>query len=158
MAVFVNDVLDQIAATLHLQGGRTALLPEWTTIAAWGLGAGERDVYCILAGKGLSYLQVGGWRDLDAAVLQQSVYWTLVEGGPRLGDVPQEDIKLLDLREWLADPKTALLDAAGNLILADPSRLVGAGRVAGGWSDVVANDPTSVFSGIVDQTGKFRQL
>jgi len=159
-AVTVDSLLAQVAAALHEPGGPSALSAVWAVLAPAAIDAGYRDINGSLAMRGLTRAQIESWADYDSAIEEQSLFRILARGGPRLGrDVPQEDYTVHDLREWL---KTAtLLDAAGNLILADPSRLVGTGPITGGWSDVLAHDPTRQgdFSGIIDpQTGRIRDF
>jgi hypothetical protein len=158
--VTVDSLLAQVAASLHEPGGAAALSPVWAVLAPVAIDAGYRDINLCLARRGLTRAQIESWADYDSAIEEQSLFRILARGGPRLGrDVPQEDYTVHDLREYLMD--ATLLDAAGNVILADPSRLVGTGPIAGGWSDVLAHDPTRQgdFSGIIDpRSGRIRDF
>jgi hypothetical protein len=158
--VTVDSLLDQVAAALHQPAGAAALSPVWAELAPESIDAGYRDIESTLAVRGLTRAQIESWTGYDSALEEQSLFRILARGGPRLGrDVPQEDYNVHDLREWLRT--ITLLDAAGNVILADPSRLVGTGPIRGGWSDVLAHDPTRQgdFSGIIDpRSGRIRDF
>jgi len=154
MPTTTSDVLDAVADVGHVRGGAANLQPFWTGIATRALAEGNRDVLSTLIAFGLTGAQIQTWAGFDAAVLQQSLFWALGEGGALLpAPVNQQEVKDLDLREWL---KTAVLrDSAGNLLLPDPSLLAGHGLVADSWQDVKANDPQQRM-GFVDSSGRFR--
>jgi hypothetical protein len=153
--VTISDVLDQVRAMLALDD--TSPLPaRWQVIAVSALAAANRDVFGILARRDLTPAQVNLWTGLDSAILTLALYWSMAQGGPMQGNVPQEKIEALDIREWL---KSAVLtDAAGKIIKPDPSSgLVGHGAIKGGWDDVKAKEPIPNRIGFIDpSTGRLR--
>jgi hypothetical protein len=152
----VNDVLDAVADAAHIAAGRSGLQSFWTGIATRALDMATRDVGGVLASQGLTGGQIASWAGYNAAVLGQALFWALAQGGSLLPTpVNQDDVRQLDLREWLKS--ATLTDLSGNLIKPDPlASVAGKGVIRGGFQDAANRDPTR-RAGFVDSgTGTFR--
>jgi hypothetical protein len=155
--VTVNDVLDLVAAVLHLSGGRAALAAGWDTLARRGLEDATADVHGTLAAQGLGGGLIAAWSGYDSAVRRLAAYWALVYGGSMLPTpVNETDLKTLDIREWL---KTATLtDSNGRLLKPDPlADVAGRGTIRGSFRDAAARDPRRRTGFLDAATGTLRR-
>lgn len=149
--VGINDVLDQIAARLHLSG-RTVLSPFWSVTAPWALQLAQSDLYNVLASRGISVTLINGWTGADPWVLMQAVYYAMMAGAGE-EDVDLEAVKSLNGLEILKT--VALTDTSGAAI---KGSAFGHGKISGGWDDVKGREPIPSRIGFVDpSTGRLRQ-